>query len=98
MASMRTCPICNGDHGVGSLRVWSSCPLLPATCKRCSGQFYPAQMLSAVIAELVFFPFGLMTAFASSSLWMVVAFVLGFAAVMLAVSSFCPLVRAVRQR
>jgi len=89
---MSDCPQCHHPHGRAELRVWCATVWWPARCKACGAGFYPASTRSALVSELVFFPFGLVASAASPNLMVAAVFVLGFALACIAMRAFVPLV------
>lgn len=89
---MSLCPHCLKSHGLPEFRVWLSAPLWPAKCRNCEAHFCPSRVTSAVVAEIVFFPFGLMAVAASSRAWVSALFIIGFLVAYVAVRALAPLV------
>jgi hypothetical protein len=92
--AMSLCPRCNEPHGRAELRVWCATSWWPARCSNCGARFHPARTTSAVVAELAFFPFGLVASAASPTLAVAAVFIVGFIVAYLAVRAFVPLVAA----
>jgi hypothetical protein len=93
---MSVCPACKQIHGVTEVRVWTASALFPATCRACGARFHPGSTASTVLAELVFFPFSLVAAFASPSAMVAVIALLGFAVTFVAIRALVSLVPAAR--
>ena len=65
-------------------------------CRSCGTRFCPARTAGAVVAEVAFFPFGLLASVASPTAWVAALVVVGFVVAYVAVRAFVPLVEVVR--
>lgn len=88
------CPHCHQPHQAGWLRVVFSGPVFSATCRACDKAFYPRPLRSWLVAEIVFFPFSIISMAMAPSWTFALALVAGAAAALLAVRSLVPLVKA----